>query len=394
MMIPSSKKGRMTAVDAGKDAEAPSLCYFGTYESAYPRNRMLIKALRQSGWTVTECHVPLWEQQEHKGASFGLSPGFALQVLTAQVKLLVKYLSQPRHDVVMVGYIGHLDMFLAWILTRFSRTKLVFNPLVSMFDTVVGDRGFASSESLKGRLFRWIDRVACRLSDLVLLDTDAHIEYFRDVLGLGSVPFRKLWVGADDEVFFPNDTEGENGEFNVVFIGKFIPLHGLHKILEMAKWVEDEERIRFTIVGTGQLHDEIHAQRDRLALSNSEFIDWIEYNALGELMSKADLVLGIFGDSDKSRRVIPNKLYQALAVGKAVLTADTPAVRELLTDGVDVFLSEAEPEAMATRLKQIFADRGKVKLVAQKGYKRFKDSADLSSLGRSLDGQLRELIYG
>ena len=38
-------------------------------------------------------------------------------------------------------------------------------------------------------------------------------------------------------------------------------------------------------------------------------------------LASADAILGIFGTSDKALRVIPNKVYQGLAVGRAVLTA-------------------------------------------------------------------------
>ncbi len=109
-----------------------------------------------------------------------------------------------------------------------------------------------------------------------------------------------------------------------------------------------------------RLHDEIHDQADQLNLQQTQFIDWVEYEELGQAMINADLVLGIFGDSDKSKRVIPNKLYQALAMGKAVLTADTPAIRELLTDDVNAFLCEAEPDNIASRIFEIKAETKKL----------------------------------
>ncbi len=52
----------------------------------------------------------------------------------------------------------------------------------------------------------------------------------------------------------------------------------------------------------------------------------------------------------KAARVIPNKVFQALACARPVITADTPAARELLTDDVDALLvPPGDPEALGQR---------------------------------------------
>ena len=73
----------------GSDTLNMSVCYFGTYESQYPRNRIFIKGLRAQGITVRECHIPLWELENHKGASFGFSLGFLLRYLYAQLNQIM-----------------------------------------------------------------------------------------------------------------------------------------------------------------------------------------------------------------------------------------------------------------------------------------------------------------
>ncbi|HEX2495401.1 MAG TPA: hypothetical protein VHK46_01070, partial [Gaiellaceae bacterium] len=119
--------------------------YFGTYERRYPRNAQVISCLRRAGVEVVERHVPVWEGREQKWRA-GLSA--ALRLVVAQARLL----RRPRveADAVIVGYPGHLDLPAA---RRFARGRpVVFNPLVSLVDTLVGDRARFRPGSIPARL--------------------------------------------------------------------------------------------------------------------------------------------------------------------------------------------------------------------------------------------------
>ena len=167
-----------------------------------------------------------------KGEKFGFSITFILRFFIAQFRLLFRYVFFiPKHDIIIVGHIGHLDIFLAKMMAFFGRKKLVFNPLVSLYDTVIVDRGYFTTSSLKARLMRFLDRYACKMSDVVLLDTEAHIQYFRNELDLPNINFKRLFVGADDQVFYPEHRVKSEDKFAVMFIGKFSRF--LHRYIEM-----------------------------------------------------------------------------------------------------------------------------------------------------------------
>jgi len=108
--------------------------YFGTYERAYPRNAQVISALRGAGVDVVERHVPVWEGREHK---FAAGAGTLARLVLAQPRLA----RRPREpfDVVVVGYPGQLDLWAARHVA--GGRPVVFNPLVSLWDTFVADRG-------------------------------------------------------------------------------------------------------------------------------------------------------------------------------------------------------------------------------------------------------------
>ena len=88
-----------------------------------------------------------------------------------------------------------------------------------------------------------------------------------------------------------------------------------------------------------------------------DFRDWVAYDALGEMIAEADICLGIFGVTPKAQMVIPNKVFQAAMVGRPVITADTPAIREIFTHGETAWLCPpGDPEALADAVATLAAD--------------------------------------
>ncbi len=365
------------------------VCYFGTYERDYPRNKVTIDALRQAGVDVVECHLPLWELTRHKTGRF-LSPKslliLAVKLCMGYLKLIRSYVRQAGvARIVMVGYIGQLDLLLARLISTLGRRRyLMFNPLVSLYDTLIDDRGLFRPGSLAANFLFALDRWSFRLSDRIILDTDAHIDYISAKFRIDRSKFDRIFVGADEEAFPLGTASQQKSPFVVLFVGKFIPLHGIPHIIAAASLLERED-IRFEIVGSGQLHGQIMDLCSRLKVSNISFTDWIPYHRLAEKMAEAHVCLGIFGEGGKARRVIPNKVFMSLAVGLPVITGDSPASRELLIHGQSAMLVPmAHPEALAEAIKLLKENQALRDQIAAGGRQVFQRHCSAKALGQQL----------
>jgi glycosyltransferase involved in cell wall biosynthesis len=325
----------------------------------------VISCLRGAGVEVAERHVPVWEGDEHKWRA---GPLAALRLAAAEARLLAR----PREpfDALLVGYPGHLDLPAA---RRAAGSRpVVFNPLVSVSDTLVGDRGRFRRGGLADRALRAVDRNALRAADLVVSDTAANAELFRE-LGAGRVEV--CFVGAEERIFRP----AWEGGGPVLFVGKLIPLHGLETILAAARLAPD---LRFRVVGSGQL-DRLLADRP----PNVEHVPWVEYERLPEELHRACCALGIFGASAKAARVIPNKVFQALACGTPVITADTPAARELLRDGESALLvPPGDAEALVGAIRRVAPTLG------QGGLGAYREHASEEVLGARWRSLIESLL--
>ncbi len=346
--------------------------YFGTYERDYPRNAQVISCLRRAGVEVEERHVAVWEGRRD---NWSAGAGAAARLGLAELELLRR--APGAFDAVLVGYPGHFDLPAARHSAR--GRPVVFNPLVSLADTFVSDRGRFRSGSVAARALAAVDRHALRAADLVVADTRTGADHLAELAGLPRERIEVAYVGAEERVFGPGWSPAE--PFTVLFVGKLIPLHGVETVLGAARAAPE---LRFRLVGSGQLDSLV---RERPA--NVDWIPWVEYERLPEELHRAGCALGIFGTSEKAKRVIPNKAFQALACGTPLVTADTPGARELLVDGESALLvPPGDARALAEAVQRIAADPELAQRLSAGGRAAYEAHASEDVLGR----RWRELI--
>ncbi|OYV63111.1 MAG: hypothetical protein B7X03_03145 [Parcubacteria group bacterium 21-58-10] len=321
------------------DRKTPEVCFFGIYDPSYSRNRVLIRGFEENGFEVVPCRV---DPREHRG----ISKFFFL---------IREYFRIRKHsfDLVVVAFPGHTVVWLARLL--FGR-PIVFDAFVSLYDSNVFDRKLYSAASLRGRLDWLRDYTSARLAGIVLLDTEAHIDYFVRTFGLPREKFLQVPVGSDERIFYPHDTP-RTGEFIVHFHGTFIPLHGVPYILEAARLLTDEP-LRFRIVGGGQEYRRVREEAAKLGLTNVDFVDSVPLKELPGLIASAQVCLGIFGDTEKAGRVVPNKVFECMAMGKPIITADSPAIRALFAPAAPplVLVPSADAAALAAAVRALSRD--------------------------------------
>jgi glycosyltransferase involved in cell wall biosynthesis len=334
----------------------------------------VISCLRKAGVEVQEEHIAVWDDLR-EGWTAG--PGRALRLAAAEARLFMR---RPRgFDAFMVGYPGQLDLPAA---RRAARGRpVVFNPLVALSDTLVGDRGRFRPGSLAARTLERIDRHAFRTADLVVADTEIHARFLAQLAGRDDIAV--CFVGAEERLFQPGWEPPAT--FTVLFVGKLIPLQGVDTILAGARAAPE---IPFRLVGSGQLTPLL---ADRPA--NVEHVAWLEYEQLPDEIRSAGCVLGIFGTTPKAQRVIPNKAFQALACGAPLVTADTPAARELLTDGESALLvPPGDPGALAEALRRLAADGQLAQRIAAGGRAAYERSASEAVLGARWQKLVEDLV--
>lgn len=371
------------------------ILYFGTYRDRYVRNRLMIERLQMNGVEVVECHATLWrgiEDREAIGGGGWRSPRFWGRALSAYVLLLWRYLRAGRYDLMIVGYPGQPDLPLARLLSWLRRKPLAWDVLMSIY-LIALERGLDRSSPAGVGLIRAVEKLACRLPDYFLLDTEEYSRWFQREYGLPASRIRLVPLGADDRLFrpFTDPRQGADGRFRCVYYGTFIPNHGVQYIVEAARLLQEDPAIQFELIGQGPERNRIVALVQEYGLHNVTFTEWLEVPDLVRRVGTAGVCLGTFGNTPQALMTMQNKIHESLAMGVPLINGDSPVMRSTLTHGEQVYLCAREdPRALADAILALRADEELRSRLAQRGYEFYQQNLSFAALGRRLTGIMEE----
>jgi glycosyltransferase involved in cell wall biosynthesis len=356
---------------------------FGTYDAeAHPRVQVVIDGLHAHGIEVEECDLPLGLDTASRVAVLKhpwkvLQLGWRIGGRWIQLWRMARR-TEPA-DAILVPYLGHFDIHLA--RRRFKHQPIVLDHFVSGSDTAK-DRGV--SGPLRDRLLTAVDHAALRAADVAIVDTDGH----RDLMPLwaqekGIV----VLVGATDSwLVQPRSAFDGTRPLKVIFFGLFTPLQGSVVIGRALGLLTDEPGIEITMVGEGQ--ELAAAQKAAQANPRVTWLGMVPAEKLPAIAAEHDVCLGIFADNPKGLRVVPNKVYQGIRAGCAIVTSDTFPQRKTLGDMAE-YVPPGDASALADTLRRLAADPNRVaelQAVSRDGADRFGPKSVVGPLVDWLEG--------
>ena len=270
-------------------------------------------------------------------------------------------------DVYFVSYMGY---FLVLYIRLFTKKPIVFDYYVSLHDMMVKDRKLFTAKSMLGKITFWLDKRSLELADYVIVDTTQLIDTAVKNYGINRDKFTRLPLAVNEEKIFKKDIERHRDMFTMVYMGSYIPFHGVDIVMDAAKILEEKgEEVYFLMLGKGQTYAESTALAKKYGLKNIEFIDYVSMEELNDYYNASDVTLGAFGAGERAKVFITNKAYESFAVGKPHLTLDTPAMNELFVGDESIFfVKDSTSESLAQKILEIKNDDTLRNGVAQNAY--------------------------
>jgi glycosyltransferase involved in cell wall biosynthesis len=336
------------------------ILFTGNYQPDYNRTEIIRKGLLELGHKIEE--LPF----EKKSCSIRKK----LKQLKSEVDFI--YMPPFTHREVKFVRCAVGDKF------------ILFDPLISRYLTKVYDYKLVHPWSFSALRNFYRDKWSMGAADKVITDTKAHLNYFHQKF---SVPLERLgvvYIGNDFSKYSPGVKSGNNSKFKVGFYGGFIPLQGVMNILAAAQILNHQTDIEFELIGNGFEYDKARDFIAKNQLKNIVLPGWVSETELVERIRSFDMALGIFGETEKTDLVIPNKVYHYASCAKAILTKDTPAIRELFTSNKDILFASHQPEDIAKGIVRLKNDLAMTEKLGQSAHQMIHNNFSAKKVAEAL----------
>ncbi len=351
------------------------VCFYGAYDRDFTSNRLLIAGLRENGVRVVEvnANVKMTRLDRDEDMSWWKLM-FRILRKYRLISETVKHIDDiKKSDVIYIGFPGHFEVLPAYIVAKIFRKKLIFNPLVIFYTGYVDDQGILKRDSFLAKVIKVAEGLVYSLPDVILADTPFQKEHICKDFGINPGKVDVLPIGADDKVYPYSPKTKEDGLLNIMYYGLYTPLHGIGHIVDAATILRGYSDIVFTMVGKGHTFEENYKKAQDRNLVNMKFYpDMMEDTALSTL-AQGDIFLGFLQKHPTVDRVVPNKVYQGLALGKAVISADAKVIRSIFQDRKNIYLCEASSgKSLADAILDLRNNKSLTEKIAKNGYSLYK----------------------
>ncbi len=360
----------------------------------------LIAALRRRGHEIIVVAPPVMEEAE-----FGSDAG--------AVSLLKSYLPKAFYELLEFGYgivayrrlkaavkrhrpdvlYERYNLFLLSGVRLARRYGLPF--LLEVNSPLLLERRKSDGIALEA-LASWTERTAWRAADHALPVTDCLADHLR-AAGLDEAQIQVIPNGINlDRFDAANDGAKVRGDLNLIgktvlgFTGFMRDWHGLERVIDVMADAPNRDELHFLVVGDGPARDALEVHAKARAIPDQVTVTGIVgRDDVADYVAAFDIAL----QPQVTDYASPLKLFEYMALGRAIVAPDQRNIREVLTDGGDALLFEpADNDAFTKAIRSLVADpalrqslgRGAMKTVQDRGFTWDANAARVESIFTSL----------
>jgi len=247
----------------------------------------------------------------------------AVQFIGFQLGAMLAGLRQD-YDVLLISNPA-LEVWLPFILLSVLRCKPAVFSVHDVYPDVGVSLGIFRSKLIVS-VVGYLERFCLDRSSKVRILSESFIKPLRS-LGVTDDKMELVYDWVDTDLIKPlpkdNNFAREHqlvNHFVVLYAGNIGLSQGLEQVLAVAELLQDQEEIKFVLVGDGAGRAPLMTEASRLNLGNVRFLPFQPRNRLPEVLATADVSL-VTLKKGVGAASLPSKSFSILASGRPILAS-------------------------------------------------------------------------
>jgi glycosyltransferase involved in cell wall biosynthesis len=208
--------------------------------------------------------------------------------------------------------------------------------------------------------------------------------------------------GVDITMFNPNDngeTFRRNHNLGDKILAVYAGAHGMSNdlgvVLEAAEHLQENPRVTFVFLGDGKEKSNLMATAKANNLNNVCFLPPVPKVEIPSALAAADICVAILKPIEAYKTTYPNKVFDYMAAGRAVVLAIDGEIREVLEKaGAGVVVRPGDSKALADAVRKLADEPEQRQRMGMAGHDYVKRNFDRSSLARKLHLVMERMVVG
>lgn len=299
-------------------------------------------------------------------------------------------------DIVVVSSPTFFSIGSAWLMAKMKRAKFVVE-VRDLWPAIFVDLGVLTNKKLI-RILERLELAAYRSADAVVVVTAGFKE---NVVRRGIDPGKVFTIpnAADIDFFTPRDSDASvrlglgviGDETLVTYTGAHGISQGLDLILDAAEELR-EKPIHFALVGDGADKKRLaHLVKER-GLTNITMLPGVPRDRMPELLAAADICVVPLRKIPLFSTFIPSKMFEYLAMGKAVIGSVEGEAAGILTESGAFVVPPEDGRQLADAIAELAEDPARRERMGHQGREYVVRKFNRSKLAGEYLGLLSNLV--
>lgn len=239
------------------------------------------------------------------------------------------------------------------------------------------------------RMLEWLERMAYRKADHIVAVTDSFVPHIAQ-RAQSADKISVIKNGVDLSLFKRAPAVeglkaklGLEGRFLAAYVGTHGMAHGLDTILDAAHLLRHEHCVGFLLVGDGAVRERLVERAAQMELPNLRIAGQLPKGEMPAVWSATDVSLIVLRKSDTFTKVLPSKMFEAMAMGCPIILGVEGEAKVLLKEaGAGIAITPESAEELAALVLKLSRDPELCARLGSNGQNFVRANFDRSTLAK------------